>query len=139
MGPARTGGEAGEDDGVRGADAGAGQHGEGELGDHGHVDGHVVAAADAVAAKHVGDAAHLAQDLAVGVGAGVVGLVGLPDDGRLVAQLGNVPIHAVVARVEAAAQEPGHVALGEGLRGAGGADQLQRGRGGRRQGPRTPV
>ena len=39
----RLGGEAAEDDGVRRADAGAGQHGDGQLGHHAHVDGDAVA------------------------------------------------------------------------------------------------
>jgi hypothetical protein len=40
-------GEAAEDHGMDGAEAGAGEHGDGGLGDHRHVDHHAVAAADA--------------------------------------------------------------------------------------------
>jgi hypothetical protein len=38
--------EAAEDDGVDGADAGAGQHGDGQFRDHRHVDGNPVALLD---------------------------------------------------------------------------------------------
>ena len=38
-----VGGESAEDDGVRRADAGAGQHGDGQLRSHAHVDGDTVA------------------------------------------------------------------------------------------------
>ncbi len=38
----RVGRESAEDDGVRRADAGAGQHGDGQLGRHAHVDGDAV-------------------------------------------------------------------------------------------------
>src|SRR5258706_11493844 len=38
-----VGGESAEDYGVRSADAGAGQHGDGQLGSHAHVDGDAVA------------------------------------------------------------------------------------------------
>ena len=50
----RLGGEAAEDDGVRRADAGAGEHGDRQLGDHRHVDGDAVAAPHAELLQRVG-------------------------------------------------------------------------------------
>src|SRR5690606_15851543 len=55
-------GEAAEHHRVRGADAGAGQHGDDGLGDHGHVDRHAVAQADALALEDVREAADLLEE-----------------------------------------------------------------------------
>ena len=60
----RVGGEAAEDDRVRGSDAGAGEHRDGELGDHRHVDRHAVAPLDAERAERVGATPHLLEQLA---------------------------------------------------------------------------
>jgi hypothetical protein len=76
--------EAAEDHRVRRADAGAGEHRDGDLGHHAHVDRHAVAGAHAELAQHVGEAAHLAVELLVGERARVAGLA-LPEDGGLVA------------------------------------------------------
>ena len=49
--------KAAEHHGMDGADARAGQHGVGGLGDHRHVDGDAVALLDAVLLQHIGEAA----------------------------------------------------------------------------------
>jgi hypothetical protein len=59
--------EAAEDDGVHRADARAGEHADGGLGHHAHVDAHAVAGHDAELGERVGEAADLAVQLAVGV------------------------------------------------------------------------
>ena len=66
----RLGGEAAEDDRVRGADAGAGQHRDDRLGDHRQVDRDPVARADAEVGQGVGGPADLAVQLGVGDGRG---------------------------------------------------------------------
>ena len=62
----RVGGEAAEDDGVRRADAGAGEHRDDDLGDHPEVDRDAVALPDAAGAQPVGEAADPLVEVAVG-------------------------------------------------------------------------
>src|SRR5690606_8097695 len=62
----RVGAEAAEHHRVGRADAGAGQHGDGQLGDHRHVDADAVALGDAQALQHVGEALHVAVEVGVG-------------------------------------------------------------------------
>jgi hypothetical protein len=50
-----VGGESAEDDGVDGADARAGEQGDGQLGGHAHVDGYAVAFLDAEGLEGVGE------------------------------------------------------------------------------------
>jgi hypothetical protein len=116
-----VGGEAGEDDGVDGTDARAGQEGDERLGDHGQVDGNGVALLDAHLLEHVGCLADLAQQLAVGQGAALADLVGLVDDGGLLGVVGGMAIDAVVGGVQLTLEEPGVVAVGE----AAGVDGLE--------------
>ena len=88
------------------ADAGAGQHGDGQLGDHRHVHRDAVAGAQTQAQQHVGEALHIVEQLRVGDSAGVAGLA-LPVEGHLVAGArGDVAVEAVVGHVERAAHEP---------------------------------
>ncbi len=105
----RLGAEAAEDHRVNGADARAGQHGDGELGNHRQVDGHAVALAHPQALQHVGELVDLAVELPVGEGAAVAGFA-LPDQSRLVALAGSiradVAVETVDADVELAAHEP---------------------------------
>ncbi len=101
-----VGGEAAEHHRVGGADARAGEHRHRQLGDHAHVDADAVAALDAEAAQRVGEPAHLLEQLGVRDGAGVAGLA-LPQVRDLVAAAGlDVPVEALVARVQRAADEP---------------------------------
>ena len=51
------GAEAAEDHGMHGADAGAGEHRDGQLGDHGHIDRNAIARLDAKREEHVGELA----------------------------------------------------------------------------------
>ncbi len=88
------------------ADAGAGKHGIGRLGDHRHVDGDAVALLDAVGQEHVCQPADMAVKLAVGDFLVVVWIVALPDDGGLVAALFQMAVDAVDAHIEDAVFEP---------------------------------
>jgi hypothetical protein len=64
-----------------------------------------------VGEQHVGDAADVVLQLPVGEPPVLPGLVLRPDDGRLVAPVGEMAVHAVEGDVEAAAGEPGEVDL----------------------------
>ena len=104
----RLGGKSAEDDAVRRADLGAGEHGDGQLRHHAHVDRDAVALGHAQRAQRVGEAIHLALEHAVGQHARIARLA-FPDDGRLVApRRMRVPVHAVVGDVQLAADEPLH-------------------------------
>ena len=103
----RVGGEATEDDGVGGADPGTRQHRDHGLGDHRHVDRDPVTGLHAEVDQRVGRLAHLVLELGVGDVAGVVLRLADPVEGDLVAAAGlDVPVDAVVRRVELAADEP---------------------------------
>src|SRR5579872_5954485 len=64
-----VGRKSSEDNGVGGADAGAGQHGNGQFGGHAHVDGHAVTFFHAQGFQNVGEFLHFAVELLIGVGA----------------------------------------------------------------------
>jgi hypothetical protein len=98
---------------VDGPDTGTGQHGVGGLRDHRHVDAHPVAFLHTAGLERVGELAHVFLQFAVGNVLAVCGVVSLPDQGRLVGALRQVPVYAVVADIEFAAAEPGRFALDE--------------------------
>ena len=102
----RLGGEAGEDDRMHRADAGAGEHRVGGLGDHRQVDHHPVALLHAEGVQHVAELRDLLVQLAVGDVAGDVRVVALPDDRGLVAAGGEMAVDAVGRDVELAILEP---------------------------------
>ena len=80
----RIGAEPAEHHVVHRADAGAGQHGDGQLGNQRHVDRHAVAATDAQTLQHVGELRDLAVEIEVGQGAAIARLT-FPDQRGLVA------------------------------------------------------
>ncbi len=103
----RVGGEAAEDDGVRRADPGAGQHRDHGLGDHRQVDRDPVTLGDAELGERVGGLADLVLEVGVRQVAGVVLGLADPVQGDLVAvAVLDVPVDAVVRRVDGAAGEP---------------------------------
>ena len=102
----RLGAEPAEHDAVHGAEAGAGQHGDGQLGDQRQVERDAIALLHAEPAQHVRERVHVAVEIEVGERAAVAGLA-FPDDRRLVAaRRADVAIQAVGRDVEAAAAEP---------------------------------
>jgi len=106
----RVGREPAEHHRVRGADARARQHRDGQLRDHAQVDVDPVALLDAQVLQRVRDPRDLVEQVLVGDRAGVAGLT-LPVVRDLVAvALEHVAVDAVVGDVELAADEP----LGEG-------------------------
>ena len=103
----RLGAEAAEDHRVHRADARAGEHGDGGLGDHRHVDRDAVALLDAEVLEDVGEAADLAMELLVGERA----LTSPGSPSKMIAALfsrggAEVPVEAVLRDVELAADEP---------------------------------
>ena len=78
-----VGGESAKDDVVDGADAGAGEEGDGELGAHAHVDGDAVALLDAEGFEDVGELLDFDVEVGVGKLADFAGFA-FPEDGRLV-------------------------------------------------------
>ena len=111
--PQGLGGEAAEDDAVDGAYAGTGEHGEGQFGDHGHVESHPVALLDPVLLQNVGEPVDFIGELKIGEGL-VGAVVAFPDDGSLVAPPTlAMPVDAVYGGVELPAFEPLDVGLVE--------------------------
>ncbi len=89
-----------------GPDAGAGEHGDGELGNHREVDRHHVPALHPPLLQDVGHAAHLLQEVPVRQGPSVLLPLPLPQDGRAVPPpVLHVPVQAVVGGVELSSEE----------------------------------
>ena len=106
-----VGGESAEDHGMRRADSGAGQHGNGQLRRHAHVDGDAVSLFHPKSLQHVGELLHLAMQLLIGEGADFAGFA-LPNDGSFIfASSLHVAIEAVVGKIKLAADKP----LGPGI------------------------
>mmetsp|Transcript_23087 Transcript_23087/g.46757 ORF Transcript_23087/g.46757 Transcript_23087/m.46757 type:complete len:277 (-) Transcript_23087:199-1029(-) len=98
--------EPSEHHGVDGADAGAGEHGNGQLHHHRKVDRHSVALLDAHASQSVAELRHLLQHLGVGEGL-LLAVVALPDEHHVVAlPVVDVLVKSVVREVCLGAQEP---------------------------------
>ncbi len=99
-------GEATEHDSERRADARAGEHRGGELGDHRHVDRDAVALFDAELLERVRAAAGHVQQVLVGDGLRVAGLA-FPVIGDLCPAAGlHVPVETVLGDVQLTAEEP---------------------------------
>ncbi|MNT17557.1 hypothetical protein D3C72_1527090 [compost metagenome] len=102
----RAAGETAEHHAMDGPDARAGQHREGGLGNHRHVDEHAVALAHAQFDEAGGGALHLRMQLGEAVAFFGAGFCRHEDQRRLVAPIGQVPVDGVVAQVGGAADEP---------------------------------
>ena len=102
----RLGGEAAEDDGVDGAEARAGQHRDGDLGDHAPVDRDAVAGLDAEARERIRELDRLAIQLGVRHGAGLAELTLPQDRGLVLPPRRHVPVEAALGDVELRAHEP---------------------------------
>ena len=102
----RRGGEAAEDDGVRGAEAGAGEHGEHRLRDHRHVDRNAVAGLDSEFGERIRGLRDLAQKIGVRDGAGVSGFAFEVVGHAIAEAVLDMAIDAVVCGIEPSAHEP---------------------------------
>ena len=99
-------GESAKYDGVDGADACAGEHCDGKLGNHRHVDSDAVAFFDVECFESVCESTDASVQFLVGEDDLVAGLA-FPDDGGFVLASGiEVPVEAVVADVCLSAFEP---------------------------------
>jgi hypothetical protein len=99
---------------MRCADAGAGQHGYGQLRGHAHVDGDAITFADAQILESVRELLHFSPELLVGVGADFAGLTFPDQRGFILAGGLHVAIETVVGKIDLSADEPlgpGHVPL----------------------------
>ena len=103
----RLAGEAAEDHGVNGTDAGAGEHRDHELGGHRHVDRHHLARLDAElpqAGRHLAD---LGVELAVGVFTALARRLADPRQRRLFPLAGSdVPVEAGGRGIQPPPHEP---------------------------------
>ena len=102
----RLGREAGEHHGMDGADAGAGQHGVGRLGDHGQIKRDAVALPRAVLLEHIGEAADLLVQFFISYVARERGVVALPDNGGLVLARRKMTVDAIHRNIRRAVVEP---------------------------------
>ena len=102
-----VGGEASEHHRVNRPHPRTGEHRDGCLGHHAHVDDDAVAGLDTEVGQRVRGAAHLPVELAVGELAHGARLVALPEDGHLVAAGAQVAVEARLRDVEATVGEPG--------------------------------
>ena len=101
-----VGGKPAKDDRMHGADAGAGEHGNGGLGNHRHVDEDAVARANAAGGEGIGELADFAVELGVGEHAAVARFT-FEDDGRFIfSRAGGVAVEAAFGDVEFTANEP---------------------------------
>ncbi len=112
-----VGREAAEDDRVHRADACAGEHRDGELRAHAHVNGDAVALLDSERLEDVGELLYLFEELGVGeladFGLSFEDGFALPEQGDLVRAVAvSVAVDAVVREVELAAGEPFGVGAG---------------------------
>src|SRR5208337_3639908 len=101
-------GETAKDDGMNDAEASAGQHGDGQLRNHGHMDGDAIALLETgKALQHGGDFVDAAIELLVGDD-DVVFFFGLrhEDQRGFIFVFGEMAIHAVVGDIQAAADKP---------------------------------
>src|SRR5438034_7378461 len=98
--------ESSEDDRVGSADSRTGQHRNGQLGRHAHVDGDAVAFFYAERLQNVGEFLHFAMEFGVRQIAYFAGFA-LPDVSGFVFALSlDLAIEAVIRKIELAADEP---------------------------------
>ena len=79
--------------------------------DHWHVDRYPVAALDALPLQNIGEAANFLVQLFLRDVFGILGIVALPNDRRLIAALRQMPVNAIHADVERATFVPTHVQI----------------------------
>ena len=101
------GGKPAKNHAVYGAEAGAGQHGNGGFRHHGHVNNDPVFGLNALGGQHVGCSAYFAVKLGVSQGAGISRLT-FKNDGSFVAPqgIGRMAIDAIFSHIELATDEP---------------------------------
>jgi len=101
--------ESAENDAVNGADAGAGQSGNAQFGNHRHIQTDAVALLNALGFQNVGEFADFFMQLFVGNGSFFARLVAFPLNRNLIAAFLKVPVQAVVRNIEFAAFKKLHI------------------------------
>ena len=91
---------------MNGADAGAGQHGKGRFGNHGHVDQDPVAFLYAQLFQNGSHPLHFRVQLAEGIHLLLIGLGGDENQRCLLCAILKMPVHGVVAQIGGATYEP---------------------------------
>jgi len=104
-----VGAEAAEDDAMDGADAGAGQHADGQLGDHREIQADTVAFFYSQPFENIGEFADFLVHLLIGDGPVFAGFVAFPLDRDLVGPGLEILVEAVVGNVQLPAFEELHV------------------------------
>ena len=105
--------ETSEHDGMHHTQPGTGEHRDGGLGDHRHVDDDPVALRYPAACQHAGETCDEVEQFAVGVLLDGAGDGAVVDQGGLVAAAAfDVAVEGVVTRVQLAADEPSGDRLG---------------------------
>ncbi len=107
----RLGGESREHHRVHGTEPRAGEHGDGDLGNHRQIDGDAVALANAERLQGVGALAHALVELSIAQALGTSRIVRFPDDSGLVAALLEMAVQTVRRHVESAVVEPADVKI----------------------------
>ena len=102
----RLGGEATEDDRVDGTDARTGQHGEGRLGNHRHIDTDTVALADPLCPQRIRESTDLNLEFLIGKRLAVSGVISLPDNRGVMCALWQMPVYAVHRDVQLGVDKP---------------------------------
>ena len=98
--------EAAIDHGMRSADLGAGQHGDGQFGDAPHVDRHPISLLHAQAAQNISELVDFLPESEITIGSLISGF-SLPDHGDFVASPGcDVPVQGVMNDVGLGSDEP---------------------------------
>ena len=102
----RLGRESAEHDAMNDAEPRAGEHGDGQLGDHRHVNDGAVAGFVAARLQHAGEADHQAMQFLIGEGSLLAGLAFPENRDFVFARGGQVAVQAVVRDVEFRTGEP---------------------------------
>ena len=92
----RIRGKAAENDRVYCADPGAGEHRDGQFGDHWHIYGNAVSLSHASRLKHVGEFADLMVEFPVRQPAVFTRFIAFPDDRNLISPCFQVTVEAIV-------------------------------------------
>ena len=104
----RFGAETAEHDRMNDAQPRAGEHRDGQFGNHRQINGNAVAFFEAERFQHVGEFADFLVQLRVSERADVVLRFALPDEGGFVARLGfQMAVETIHRHVELAVLEPG--------------------------------
>ena len=87
-------------------DAGAGQHGNGKLQNHGHIDGDPIAFFHPMFFQNIGERANTGMEITVSQGLVFTRLIPFPEDGGLVGPCFQMPIETIDGDVGLGPPEP---------------------------------